>query len=384
VLYLILDWIHQTYRPPGFGVFGFTTVRASLAAGTALLIALLAGKRIIHYLAIKQIGETVRAGADAGVVSHHHKAGTPTMGGVIILLSLCGATILWADIRNPYVILVVLGTLWMGAFGFADDYIKVVRRNKAGLAEKTKLVGQISLGLIVGGVIYFIPPFSLTATLATLPFVPAGVIDYDFLSPMAEYDLGWLIYIPIVVFIITAVSNAVNITDGLDGLTTGTTAFVSLGLIALCYVTGNAIAADYMNVIFLPGTGELVVFASAMAAAAFGFLWYNGYPAQVFMGDTGSLALGAAIGTLAVLIKKELLLPFLCAIFFIETVSVILQTSYFKYTKRRNGEGKRLFKMAPLHHHYEALGMPESKIVIRFWIVTALFVIVTLLVLRIR
>lgn len=384
VLYLLLDWINETFQPPGFGVFGFTTVRASLAAGTALLIALLAGRKIIDYLAIKQIGETVRAGADAGVVSHNHKAGTPTMGGVIILLSLCGATILWADPRNPYVILVVLATLWMGAFGFADDYIKVVRRNKAGLAEKTKLIGQISLGLIVGGVIYFIPPFSATATLATLPFVPAGVIDYDFLSPRVGFDLGWLIYIPIVVFIITAVSNAVNLTDGLDGLTTGTTAFVALGLIALCYVTGNAIAAAYMLVLFLPGTAELVVFASAMAAAAFGFLWYNGYPAQVFMGDTGSLALGAAIGTLAVLIKKELLLPFLCAIFFIETVSVILQKAYFKYTRWRNGEGKRLFKMAPLHHHYEAMGIPESKIVIRFWIVTALFVILTLLVLRIR
>jgi phospho-N-acetylmuramoyl-pentapeptide-transferase len=384
VLYLLLEWIREVFNPPGFGVFAFTTVRASLAAGTALLIALFAGKKIIAYLTRRQIGETVRAGEHAGVVSHHHKAGTPTMGGVIILFSLCGATILWGDIRNPYIILVVLATMWMGAFGFADDYIKVIRKNKKGLAEKTKLVGQISLGVIVGAVIYFMPPFSRTATMATLPFYPAGVIDYDFLSPLFGIDLGWLIYIPIVVFIITAVSNAVNITDGLDGLTTGTTAFVAIGLIALSYVTGNAIAADYMNDLFIPGTGELIVFASAMSAAAFGFLWYNGYPAQVFMGDTGSLALGAAIGTMAVLIKKELLLPFLCAIFFAETVSVILQTGYFKYTRRRYGEGRRLFKMAPLHHHYEAIGVPESKIVIRFWIITALTVILTLLVLRIR
>jgi phospho-N-acetylmuramoyl-pentapeptide-transferase len=330
------------------------------------------------------VGETVREGIDAGVVSHEHKAGTPTMGGVIIILALCGSTLLWADVRNPYILLAVFGTLWMGAFGFADDYIKVVKKNKRGLAERAKLAGQISLGLLVGAVIYFLPPFARTATLTTLPFVPDGAIDYDFLTPIVGFDLGWLIYIPVVVFIITALSNAVNLTDGLDGLTTGTSAFVSLGLIALCYITGNAIAADYVNDIFLPGSGELVVFAAAMTAACFGFLWYNGYPAQVFMGDTGSLALGAAIGVLAVLIKKELLLPFLCAVFFAETLSVIVQTVWFKYTRRRYGEGRRVFKMAPLHHHYEAVGVHESKIVIRFWTVTALFVILTLLILRIR
>jgi phospho-N-acetylmuramoyl-pentapeptide-transferase len=384
VLYLLLDWINQVFDPPGFQVFGFTTVRASLAAGTALLIALLAGKKIIAYLTRRQIGETVREGETAGVVSHEHKAGTPTMGGVIILFALCGATILWGDIRNPYIILVVLSTLWMGMFGFADDYIKVIRKNKQGLAEKTKLIGQISLGFIVGGVIYFLPPFARTATLTTLPFVPDGVIDYDFLTPLVGFDLGWVIYVPVVVFIITAVSNAVNITDGLDGLTTGTSAFVALGLIVLSYITGNAIAADYVNDLFLPGTGELVVFGAAMTAACFGFLWYNGYPAQVFMGDTGSLALGAAIGTMAVLIKKELLLPVLCAIFFAETLSVIIQRVYFKYTKRRHGQGKRVFKMAPLHHHYEAVGVHESKIVIRFWTITALCVILTLLIVRIR
>jgi len=384
VLFLLLEWIDRAYNPPGFGIFAFTTVRASFAAGTALLIALFIGKRIIRFLTRRQVGETVREGIDAGVVSHEHKAGTPTMGGVILILALCGSTLLWADVRNPYILLAVFATLWMGAFGFADDYIKVVKKNKRGLAERAKLAGQISLGLVVGAVVYFLPPFSRTATLTTLPFVPDGVIDYDFLSPLVGFDLGWLIYIPVVIFIITALSNAVNLTDGLDGLTTGTSAFVSLGFIALAYITGNAIAADYVNDLFLPGTGELVVFASAMTAACFGFLWYNGYPAQVFMGDTGSLALGAAIGTLAVLVKKELLLPLLCAVFFAETLSVIVQTVYFKYTKRKYGEGRRVFKMAPLHHHYEAKGVHESKIVIRFWTVTALFVILTLLVLRIR
>ena len=384
MLYHLFAWIEATFAPPGFQVFAFTTVRASLAAGTALLIALFAGKKIIRFLRKRQLGERVREGEDAGVVDHQHKAGTPTMGGVIILLALCGSTLLWADLTNPYILLAVLATLWMGAVGFADDYIKVVKENKEGLAEKTKIVGQVSLGLLVGTLLYFLPPYHDAATLTSLPFVPDGTIDYDFLSPLLGVEVGWLVYIPIVVFIITAVSNAVNLTDGLDGLTTGTSAFVALGLVALTYITGNAVAADFVNDIFIPGTSELVIFAAAMAAACFGFLWYNGYPAQVFMGDTGSLALGAAIGTTAVMVKKELLLPALCAIFFIETLSVILQTGYFKYTKRKHGEGRRLFRMAPLHHHYEALGVHEAKIVVRFWIVTALLVILTLLVLRIR
>lgn len=384
MLYHLLTWLEVTFEPTGFQVFAFTTVRASLAAGTALGIALFAGKRIIAFLRTRQLGEQIREGEDAGAVSHEHKAGTPTMGGVIIILALCGSTLLWADLTNPYVLLAVLATLWMGAVGFADDYIKVVKKDKQGLAEKTKIVGQVSLGLLVGTVLYFLPAYHDQATLTSLPFVPDGTIDYDFLSPMLGVDVGWLIYIPVVVFIITALSNAVNLTDGLDGLTTGTSAFVALGLIALVYITGNFVAADFFNDLFVRGTSELVIFAAAMAAACFGFLWYNGYPAQVFMGDTGSLALGAAIGTTSVMIKKELLLPVLCAIFFVETLSVILQTGYFKYTKRKTGQGKRLFRMAPLHHHYEALGVPEPKIVVRFWIVTALTVILTLLMLRIR
>ncbi|MEP0547128.1 MAG: phospho-N-acetylmuramoyl-pentapeptide-transferase [Rhodothermales bacterium] len=384
MLYHLLQWLEVTYEPPGFQVFNFITVRASLAAVTALAIALFAGKKIIRFLRARQLGETIREGVDAGAVSHEHKAGTPTMGGVIIILALCGATLLWGDLTNPYILLILLATLWMGAIGFADDYIKVVMKNKQGVNEWVKIGGQTTLGLFLGAMLYFLPTLRETNTLSSLPFIADGTFDYDFLSPIVGFDIGWLIYIPIVVFIVTAVSNAVNITDGLDGLTTGTSAFVAIGLIGLCYITGNVNLADFVNDIYLPQTGELTVFAAAMAAACFGFLWYNGYPAQVFMGDTGSLALGAAIGTLALMIKKELLLPVLCAIFFVETLSVIIQTVYFKYTKRTTGEGKRVFKMAPLHHHYEALGVHEAKIVVRFWIVTAMLVIATLLVLRIR
>ncbi|MEM1041082.1 MAG: phospho-N-acetylmuramoyl-pentapeptide-transferase [Bacteroidota bacterium] len=384
MLYHLFQWLEATYAPPGFQVFAFITVRASLAAVTALLIALFAGKKIIAFLRTRQLGETVREGEDAGAVSHEHKAGTPTMGGVIILLAICGATLLWGDLTNAYVLLVLLATLWMGAIGFADDYVKVIKKDKDGISEWTKIAGQTSLGLLLGAALYFLPAFRETNTLTSLPFIANGTFDYDFLSPLVGVDLGWLIYIPIVVFIVTALSNAVNITDGLDGLTTGTAAFVSIGLIGLVYITGNVNLAAFVNDLYLPRSGELTIFAAAMAAACFGFLWYNGYPAQVFMGDTGSLALGAAIGTTAIMIKKELLLPVLCAIFFVETLSVIIQTVYFKYTKAKTGEGRRVFKMAPLHHHYEALGTHESKIVVRFWIVTAMFVILTLLVLRIR
>lgn len=384
MLYFLVTWLEQTIEPPGFQVFQFITVRAGLAAGTALLIALFAGKRIIMRLHRMQIGETVREGVDAGAVSHAHKAGTPTMGGVILLLSMCGATLLWGDLTNAYVQIALLATFWMGAFGFADDYVKVVAKNKRGLAERTKLIGQITLGIVIGVLIMRLPGLEDTYTFTSLPFSPDGVIDYDFLSPLVGREVGWLIYIPIVTFILTGVSNAVNLTDGLDGLAAGVGAFVALGLVVLVYITGNANLADFVNDLFLPRAGELTVFAAAMGAACFGFLWYNGHPAQVFMGDTGSLALGAAIGTTAILIRKELYLPVLCAVFFAETVSVIIQRGYFKYTRKRYGEGRRVFRMAPLHHHYEAAGVHESKIVIRFWIVTALTVILTLVLLRLR
>lgn len=385
MLYYLIDWLEQMYQPPGFQMIAFITVRAALAAFTALLISLFLGKRVIRWLERNQFGERIREGAAAGVVDHSHKAGTPTMGGIIILMSLIGGTLLWGAIAEIYVILAMLATVWMGAFGFADDYIKVVKHEKAGLAKRTKLIGQFGIGIIVGLVLYFHPTFADINTLTHLPFVKNRVFDYNFFREWnTAVDLGWVIYIPVVIFIITAVSNAVNLTDGLDGLAAGVTAFVSIGLLGLCYVSGNVNFARFLDVVYLPGSGELTVFVAAMTAACFGFLWYNGYPAQVFMGDTGALALGAAVGTLALLVKKELLLPLLCGVFFLETLSVILQTSYFKYTRLRTGTGRRILRMAPLHHHFEALGIHESKIVIRFWIVTSLLVIFTLLTLRIR
>lgn len=384
MLYLLFDWINRTFEPPGFDLFRFITVRATLAAGTALLVALFAGKKIIRVLRRRQLGETVREGEDAGVVSHAHKAGTPTMGGVILLLALASGVLLWGDLRNPYVWIALVATLWMGAFGFADDYIKVVKKDKEGIAPKVKLVGQLSLGVLVAVLLLFLPQLDGTHTLTSLPLVPDGTIDYDVLSPALGGNWGWVIYVPVITFILTGVSNAVNLTDGLDGLTAGTASFALLALIGMTYITGNANLAAFVNDVYLPGTGELTVFGAALGAACFGFLWYNGHPAQVFMGDTGSLALGAAIGTLAILIKKELYLPVVGAIFFAETLSVIVQTAYFKWTKRKYGEGRRVFRMAPLHHHYEALGVHESKIVIRFWIVTALLSILSMFLFRIR
>ncbi|NNF59658.1 MAG: phospho-N-acetylmuramoyl-pentapeptide-transferase [Rhodothermaceae bacterium] len=384
MLYFLLSWLEQTFEPPGFQVFQFTTVRASLAAGTALLIGLFAGKRIIRWLRRQQIGETVREGEDAGVVSHAHKAGTPTMGGIILILALCGSTLLWGDLTNVYVWLALGATLWMGAFGFADDYIKVVKKDKEGVAARVKLAGQLSLGVLMSIFLLFWPALHGIHTETSIPFVPNGTINYDVLTPVLGFEAGWIIYIPVLTFILTGVSNAVNLTDGLDGLTTGASAFVALGLIGMVLITGNVNLAEFVNDVYVPGSGELLVFVAAMAAACFGFLWYNGFPAQVFMGDTGSLALGAAIATVAILIKKELYLPVLGGIFVIETASVIIQTIYFKYTKRKHGEGRRVFKMAPLHHHYEALGVHENKIVVRFWIITALLVILTLVLLRIR
>lgn len=391
MLYYLLTWLDQNYHPPGFQAFSFLTVRAGLAAMTALLIALFAGKRLINWLKFRQFGETVRTGVDAGVVDHSHKKGTPSMGGIIILTSVVGATLLWGAIAEMAVILVLVATVWMGGFGFADDYIKVVLKDKRGLASWTKVAGQVTIGLLVGVVLYFFNPFDAKnpeiRTITNMPFVKDRVFDYfpDGLQALlGGIDLGWLIYIPIVIFIMTAVSNAVNLTDGLDGLAAGVTAFVASGLVVFCYVAGNAKYAKFLEILHLPGAGELTIFAAALAAACIGFLWYNSHPAQVFMGDTGSLALGAAIGTLALMVKTELLLPLLCSVFFMETLSVIMQTSYFKYTKRKYGEGRRIFKMAPLHHHFEATGLKETKIVTRFWIITAITVIMSLLTLKIR
>jgi len=385
MLYYLIDYIERLYSPPGFQVIRFITVRAALASITALGIAMVAGRGIIRWLREQQLGEEVREGEEAGAVSHVHKAGTPTMGGIIILLAVLGATLLWGAIANTYVWLVMAATAGLGLLGFADDYIKTVKKNKDGLPAKVKIAGQVAVGGLVGAVLYFNPAFADYNSFTFVPFLKNQVLDYDlFRFWDLGVDLGWLVYIPVVIFIITAVSNAVNLTDGLDGLTTGVTAFVSLGLIALVYISGNIELATFLNVMFLPGTGELTIFVSAVTAACFGFLWYNGYPATVFMGDTGSLALGGAVGTTILMVRKELLLPLLGIVYFAEAVSVILQTSYFKYTRRRTGTGKRIFRMAPLHHHFEALGIHEAKIVTRFWIVTAITVIAALLLLRLR
>lgn len=385
MLYYLIDFLEQQYQPIGFQVIYFITVRAGLAAATALVISLFAGKRIIRWLQEHQFKELIREGDAAGVVDHSHKAGTPTMGGIIILLALLGSTLLWGAIGEIYIQLALFATAWMGAFGFADDYIKVVKKDKGGLRKRTKLTGQVSLGLLLGSVLYFHPQFAEQNSVTNLPFTTGGLVDYDLVGDFLGLAVaGPVVYILVVVFIVTALSNAANLTDGLDGLAAGVAAVVGLGLVLLCYVSGNAIFADFLNMMYVPGSGELTVFAAALTASAFGFLWYNGYPAQVFMGDTGSLALGAAIGAVSLMIKIELLLPLLCGAFFVETVSVIIQTSWFKYTKKKTGIGKRVFRMAPLHHHYEALGIPESKIVIRFWIVTAILVITTLLTFRVR
>ncbi len=386
MLYYLIDYLEQLYQPPGFQAIRFITVRAALAAATALIISLFIGRRIIQWLAKQQLGEEVRSGIDAGAIDHSHKKGTPTMGGVIILLSLLGSTFLWGDLTEVYVWTIMLATAWMGAFGFADDYIKTVKKNKTGLPAKIKLVGQISLGIMVASILYFHPQFAGVNTLTSLPFLKDAVLDYNFMSDWFGdgVDVGWIIYYPVCIFIITALSNAVNLTDGLDGLAAGVTGIVALGLIVLCYIPGNVQIAQYLNEMTLTGAGELTVFATAMAFSCLGFLWYNGFPASVFMGDTGSLALGAAVGTLALMIKKELLLPLLCLVFFVESLSVIIQTSYFKYTRRKTGEGKRVFLMAPIHHHFEVKGVHETKIVVRFWIITAITVIATLLTLRIR
>jgi len=381
MLYYLIEYLDRLYDPPGFQVVQFITVRAALAAVTALFIALFLGKRIIRWLRAQQLGERVR---DDVIVSHAHKAGTPTMGGVIILLSILGATLLWGALQEVYVWLIVLATAWMGAFGFADDYIKTVKQDKRGLAPRIKVVGQVTLGILVGAVLYFHPEFAEVRSITYLPFIRDGFIDYAVLGTIGLVDLTWLLYIGVSVFIITALSNSVNITDGLDGLATGVTAFVSLGLLALTYIAGNVVLANFLNSIYLPGAGELAVFAAAMAAACFGFLWYNGFPASVFMGDTGSLALGAAVGAIMLMIRKELLLPLLGLVYLVEAGSVIIQTGYFKYSRWRTGTGQRVFRMAPLHHHYEAKGEHEAKIVLRFWIIAALAVIATLLVLRIR
>ena len=369
MLYYLFDYINELYSLPGFGVFKYLSFRSSLAAITALLLAFVVGPRIIKFLRKKQIGETIR---ELGPQTHKLKEGTPTMGGVIILLSVVLPVILWADINSSYIILVLVGTIWLGFVGFVDDYMKVVMKKSQGLIARYKLIGQVMIGLVVGCAIYFLPEFNEYNTQTTLPFMKNLNFDYS------------LLYIPAVIFIITATSNAVNLTDGLDGLAIGSMLIVMLAVAILSYVSGNKIYADYLNVMYLEGSGELTVFIAAFIGAGLGFLWYNFYPAQIFMGDTGSLALGGAFGIIAILIKKELLIPILGGVFFIETLSVIIQRLYFKYTKKKTGKGKRVFMMAPLHHHYELKGWAEPKIVVRFYIATIIFAIISLATFKIR
>lgn len=352
-------------------VFRYITVRAALAAITALLFSLFIGPKIISRLKRMQIGEEIR---NDGPESHFSKAGTPTMGGLILIGGIVMATLLWGKLNNFYIQMIFLATVWMAAVGFADDYLKVVKKMKKGLIARYKLIGQISLGLIVGSCIYFNPEF-----------VSKGFNDNTSLPFFKNYEIEFgLFYIPIVVFVLTGFSNAVNLTDGLDGLATGAIAVAMLAFAGMSYVTGNAVFSDYLNIIYLPGSGELTVYCLAIFGASMGFLWYNCSPAEVFMGDTGSLALGASLGAVAILIKKEILLLLIGGIFVAETLSVIIQTSYFKYTRKKYGEGKRVFKMAPLHHHFELKGWPEQKVVVRFWIIGILLALLTLATFKVR
>jgi phospho-N-acetylmuramoyl-pentapeptide-transferase len=374
MLYHLFEWLEVLYHPPGFGVVRFLTFRAAAAAVTALIIAFWLGPRIIQLLRRHQIGEAAKLEAPK---THLTKAGTPTMGGLIVLAAVVIPTLLWGNLLNMYVILILFVTVALGAVGFLDDYLKVVKKKPKGLIGWYKIIGQVCVGMVVGSTVYFFPSWIdpdlwKLNTATTVPFLKN-----------IEFDFG-VLYVPMVVFIITYTSNAVNLTDGLDGLAIGTVGIVGMTLAVISYMSGSVIWSEYLAIPFLRGNGELAIFCAALVGAALGFLWFNAYPAQVFMGDTGSLALGGALGALCVLIKKELLLPTLGGVFLAETMSVIIQRFYFKYSRRKYGEGRRVFRMAPLHHHFEMLGWPEPKIVTRFYIVAVLLMIVTLATFKIR
>lgn len=369
MFYYLFNYINEAFNPPGFDVFRFLSFRSALAAITALAISFILGPRIIAKLKQSQIDQPIR---DDGPRTHKKKAGTPTMGGLIILVSVILPVLLWSDLESVFILLVLFATIFLGAIGFLDDYLKVVKKLPTGLIARYKLMGQIFVGLVIGCAVYFLPEFAQYNTQTTLPFFKNLNWDFSYL------------YIPWVVFIITATSNAVNLTDGLDGLAIGTIIIVMLALAVIAYVTGNVIYADYLNIIYLPGSGELTVFIAALIGAGLGFLWFNFYPAEVFMGDTGSLSLGGAFGVIMIIIKKDLLIPILGGIYFAETLSVIIQRLYFKYTKKKYGEGKRVFKMAPIHHHFEQLNWAEPKIVVRFYIITIILAIISLTSFKIR
>ena len=409
----------DTLDVPGAGVFNYLSFRSAAAVITSLIISMLIGKRIIKALQRKQIGETIR---DLDLEGQYRKQGTPSMGGIIILASILVPVLLFARLDNVYIILMIITTIWIGFIGFLDDYIKIFRKNKEGLAGRFKIIGQVTLGLLVAVTLYLsddvvvrvnvTAPSNITmaatdvsqdqpgeliqestavnvkSTKTTIPFVKDNEFDYSWLVPFAKGKtkqlLGWLVFMAMVIFVVVSVSNGVNLTDGLDGLATGTTAISGLTLGILAYVSGNIIYADYLNIMYIPNIGELVIFAAAFAGATVGFLWYNSYPAQVFMGDTGSLALGGIIAVFAIVIRKELLIPILCGVFFIESLSVMLQVSWFKRTKRKFGVGRRIFLMAPLHHHYQKKGYAEPKIVTRFWIIALILAVLSVVTLKIR
>jgi len=422
MLYHLFQFLEKIYVFPGARLFNYISFRTGLAFILALLLATLLGRRIINYLQKKQIGETVR---DLGLEGQMSKKGTPTMGGIIIIIAILVPTLLLANLTNIYTILMIVTTVWLGLIGFLDDYIKVFRKNKEGLSGRFKIVGQVGLGLIVGMTMYLSPEAvirenielkgkttqrvesvsyakkDVKSTKTTIPFFKNNNLDYADAFKWAgdnAQKYGWILYVILAIFWITAISNGANLTDGLDGLATGSSAIIGVILGILAYVSGNINYSGYLNIMYLPGTGELLIFAGAFIGATIGFLWYNAFPAQVFMGDTGSLTLGGIISVFAIAIHKELLIPILCGVFIIENLSVVLQVGYFKYTKRRFGEGRRMFKMAPLHHHYQKQGnagivslfqrpiqaMPESRIVIRFWIVGIILAAVTIITLKIR
>lgn len=413
MLYYLFEYLEKQFQFPGATLFGFLTFRAALAMILSLLISTIYGKRIIRFLQKKQMGETIR---DLGLAGQAEKAGTPTMGGIIIIIATLIPVLLIAKLENIYIILLIVTTLWMGTIGFVDDYIKKFKNDKEGLKGRFKVLGQVGLGIIVGATLYFSPEVTMKeklpveeqkvllaenpdlelsklfqeeekSTKTTIPFVKGNEFDYakvvTWISPSLE-KYAWLIFIIVAIFIITAVSNGANLTDGIDGLAAGTSAIIVLTLGIFAWVSGNIIFSEYLNIMYIPRVEEITIYITAFVGALIGFLWYNAFPAQVFMGDTGSLTIGGIIAVIAIAVRKEWLIPVLCGIFLAENLSVVMQVSYFKYTKKKFGEGRRIFKMSPLHHHYQKLGYHESKIVTRFWIVGILLAILSIVTLKIR
>lgn len=415
MLYLLFEYLHQHYDFPGLRLFQYLTFRASLSIIVSLIITTVYGRRLIDYLHRKQVGETVR---NLGLEGQMQKQGTPTMGGIMILLGILIPTLLFANITNVYVILMIITTVWMGVIGFVDDYIKVFKKNKEGLAGRFKIVGQVGLAIIVGLTMFYHPNIvvrqtvdetaistssapmvlrskgetfyytqDVKSTKTNVPFYKNNEFDYAKVLKFLGQDYekyALIVFLFFVVFIVTAVSNGANLTDGIDGLATGTSAIIGITLGILAYVSGNTVIAEYLNIMYIPNSGELIIFAGAFVGACVGFLWYNSYPAQIFMGDTGSLTIGGIIAVFAIMIRKELLIPILCGVFLVEVLSVSLQVSYFKYTKKRYGEGRRIFLMSPLHHHYQKKGYHEAKIVTRFWIIGIMLAIITFVTLKLR